>query len=71
MGYAPDGWSFLADSLGKTKLGIRHLLGAGLLIEKEPERHYDRFRDRIMFPILDRSGRVIGFGGRILDQGEP
>jgi DNA primase len=71
MGYAPDGWSFLADSLGKTQLGIRHLLGAGLLIEKEPERHYDRFRDRIMFPILDRRGRVIGFGGRILDQGEP
>jgi DNA primase len=71
MGYAPDSWSFLADSLGKTKTGIKHLLAAGLLIEKAPDRYYDRFRDRIMFPILDQRGRVIGFGGRILDQGEP
>jgi DNA primase len=71
MGYAPEGWNFLLDNLGKNKTGIRHLLGAGLLIEKAPDRYYDRFRDRIMFPILDRRGRVIGFGGRILDQGEP
>ena len=47
------------------------MLSSGLTIEKSTDRYYDRFRDRIMFPIRDRRGRVIGFGGRILDQGEP
>ncbi|HEX5637426.1 MAG TPA: DNA primase [Gammaproteobacteria bacterium] len=47
------------------------LLRAGMLIEKAAGKYYDRFRDRIMFPIRDRRGRIIGFGGRILDKGEP
>ena len=47
------------------------LADAGLVIDNEEGRRYDRFRDRIMFPILDRRGRVIAFGGRVLDKGEP
>ncbi|THF61205.1 DNA primase [Pseudothauera rhizosphaerae] len=47
------------------------LLDAGLVIDNDEGRRYDRFRDRIMFPILDRRGRVIAFGGRVLDKGEP
>ena len=42
-----------------------------MLVEKSPNKSYDRFRDRIMFPILDRRGRTIAFGGRIIDDGEP
>lgn len=71
LGYAPDSWDFTLQQLGKTAEQIQGLMKAGLLIEKSSDRHYDRFRDRIMFPIRDRRGRVIGFGGRIIDQGEP
>ncbi len=69
LGYAPDSWDFL-----QTALGAQHnsnLFRAGMLIEKSAAKYYDRFRDRIMFPIRDRRGRIIGFGGRILDKGEP
>ena len=83
LGYAPDGWQGLEavfgvytnDEVAKT------LLEGGLLIQSEPSsdaqtanlttRRYDRFRDRIMFPIRNPKGQTIGFGGRILDQGEP
>ncbi len=71
IGYSPDSWDFILKQLGKSAEDIKHLLKAGLLIEKSANKQYDRFRDRIMFPIRDRRGRVIGFGGRILDQGEP
>ena len=71
LGYAPDSWDFIAQNLGKDQASVKNLLAAGLLIEKNSTRHYDRFRDRVMFPIRDRRGRVIGFGGRILDRGEP
>jgi len=71
LGYAPDSWDFVLKQLGDSAPHIASLLKAGLLIEKSPSKHYDRFRDRIMFPIRDRRGRIIGFGGRILDQGEP
>ena len=71
LGYAPDSWDFILQQLGKTPEEIQGLIKAGLIIEKSSDRHYDRFRDRIMFPIRDRRGRVIGFGGRIIDQGEP
>ena len=47
------------------------LVQAGLVIEGENGKRYDRFRDRIMFPIINQRGAVIGFGGRVLDQGEP
>lgn len=79
LGYAPDGWqgleavfgTYANDEVAKT------LLEGGLLIQSEQSeghataRRYDRFRDRIMFPIRNPKGQVIGFGGRILDQGEP
>ena len=75
IGYAPAGWDNLLKSFDNYSDLIPLLLKAGLIIEKESDdnekRHYDRFRDRIMFPIRDYKGRVIAFGGRILDQGEP
>jgi DNA primase len=71
MGYVPDSWDFIFQQLGASNEQKTALLKAGLLIEKSTSKYYDRFRDRIMFPIRDRRGRTIGFGGRILDQGEP
>ena len=71
LGYAPEGWNFLLDSMKRNSSSIRHLKTTGMLVEKSPSKIYDRFRDRIMFPILDRRGRTIAFGGRIIDDGEP
>lgn len=69
LGYAPDDWQALQkvfpDYQAKT------LADAGLVIDNDQGRRYDRFRDRIIFPIHDRRGRIIAFGGRILDKGEP
>jgi DNA primase len=72
LGYAPDSRSGLKDALAKAGIGEALMLDAGLIIRPEEGRTtYDRFRGRVMFPIADRRGRVIAFGGRILDQGEP
>ena len=71
IGYAPDGWSSLLDRFGKSNEDTERLLAAGLVIRKDNGRHYDRFRDRLMFPIRDARGRCIGFGGRTLGDGEP
>ena len=71
LGYAPEGWNFIGDKLASNTLTRKALLDSGVLIEKSADNVYDRFRDRIMFPITDKRGRIIGFGGRILDQGEP
>lgn len=71
LGYAPDSWDFILAQHSSNPAQQAACLKAGLTIEKNPQKHYDRFRDRIMFPIRDRRGRVIGFGGRILDRGEP
>ena len=69
LGYAPDEWQALErifpDYQAKT------LADAGLVIDNEQGRRYDRFRNRIIFPIHDRRGRIIAFGGRVLDKGEP
>jgi DNA primase len=70
VGFAPAGWSFLLDALGRTPEQRKRLATAGLVSERDG-RQYDRFRGRIMFPIRDRRGRVVGFGGRVLDDGEP
>ena len=71
IGYAPDGWSNILDRFGKSPEAIERLLATGLIIAKDNGQHYDRFRDRVMFPIRDARGRTIGFGGRILGDGEP
>lgn len=77
IGYAPHSWNDLLRKFGGTEDARRQLTELGLIIERERtqaregEKHYDRFRDRLMFPIRDARGRTIGFGGRIIDQGEP
>jgi len=77
IGYAPNSWNDVLRRFGGTEDARRELADLGLIIERERgqvrdgDRHYDRFRDRIMFPIRDSRGRIIAFGGRILDQGEP
>lgn len=71
IGYAGPEWDALMRQLGGNEKTQQDLVALGMLIQKENGRRYDRFRDRIMFPIRDRRGRVLGFGGRILDKGEP
>jgi DNA primase len=71
IGYAPDGWSNVLDKFGKSDEATEKLLATGLIIRKDNGQHYDRFRDRIMFPIRDARGRTIGFGGRTLGDSEP
>jgi DNA primase len=70
LGYAPPGWDNLLKTLGAEDT-TRDLEAAGLLVPKDGGSYYDRFRDRIMFPIPDQRGRVIGFGGRVLGNDEP
>lgn len=72
IGYAPKGQQELYQYLQKQGFSQQELQKSGLIIEgKEEKGYFDRFRNRLMFPILDIQGRVIGFGGRILSQGEP
>lgn len=71
LGYAENGWHQLLDHFGRTEADKEKLHQAGLIIKKSEGNYYDRFRDRIIFPIHDYRGRIIGFGGRIIDQGEP
>ncbi len=72
LGYAPPGWDNLHRELGGDTLKEKYLLEAGLLAENpDSGRRYDRFRDRIIFPIRDSRGRVIGFGGRVLGDDKP
>jgi DNA primase len=71
IGFAPDGWSNVLDKFGKSEEAIEKLLATGLIIRKDNGKHYDRFRDRVMFPIRDARGRTIGFGGRTMGDGEP
>lgn len=71
IGMAPDGWDNVLRTFGSSEKAKAQLLEAGLLIKNDKGRTYDRFRNRIMFPIHDRRGRVIGFGGRVLDDSTP
>ena len=66
LGYAPDEWKALAGRFNQ-----KLLTEAGLLVSKESGQAYDRFRGRIMFPIRDKRARIIGFGGRVLDDSLP
>ena len=65
LGYAPPGWNALESAIGKNAEARKLMLGAGLLSQGN-KGTYDKFRDRVMFPIHDRRGRVIGFGGRVI-----
>jgi DNA primase len=76
LGYAPDAWDCVLQQFGASEADRLKLLQVGLVIERERKAgvtpgYYDRFRDRVMFPIRDARGRTIGFGGRVLDKGEP
>jgi len=70
LGYAPDAWQSL-ESIFTDYPKNPALLESGLVIDNDSGRRYDRFRDRIMFPIVNQRGAIIGFGGRVLDSGEP
>ncbi len=75
LGYAPapesGGWDFLTRRLQAKKISVADIERAGLAVRRERGGHYDRFRDRVLFPILDMTGRVVAFGGRILGDGKP
>ena len=68
LGFAPDAWHALTEN---TKAGESELQQSGMLVRSDSGRTHDRFRNRIMYPIRDRRGRVIGFGGRVMDNSEP
>ena len=71
LGFAPPGWDGMLGELGAGESARAALLRAGLLVERDGGRLYDRFRDRITFPIHDSKERVAGFGARIIRSGEP
>ncbi|MDP1557893.1 MAG: DNA primase [Nitrosomonas sp.] len=73
IGYAPAGWQNLEAVFPEYQMeSSRNLLiKAGLIIETDDGKRYDRFRDRIIFPILGQKGMIVGFGGRVLEQGDP
>lgn len=70
IGYAPDSWNSLVDAMRKKGYTDKELRDADLVGEKNG-RIYDRFRNRLMFPIIDVRGNVVGFGGRVLDDSKP
>lgn len=71
IGYAFPEWDSLLKHLAKQGFKPERLAEAGLVVKRDNHSYYDRFRDRIMFPIWDAAGRVVGFGGRVLDQSLP
>lgn len=71
IGYAPPEWDGVLSQFGNTPEKQQQLLDLKLINENDNRRRYDFFRDRIMFPIRDKRGRVIGFGGRVLEDGGP
>ena len=71
IGYAPDSWDALLNTFGKSPEKVKQLIDLKLVNQNDQGRRYDFFRDRIMFPIRDKRGRVVGFGGRVLDDGGP
>jgi DNA primase len=70
LGFAPEGWDNLMQTLTDEE-SIEHALTVGLLIENDKGRKYDRFRDRVIFPIVNQRGKVIAMGGRVLGDGKP
>jgi DNA primase len=71
LGFAPEGWDTLKQYLKNKEYGEAELLASGLLVEREDKNSYDRFRNRLMFPIRNMQGKILGFGGRALDDSLP
>ena len=71
LGFAPDSWDALIRAMTQLGYDKRDLLDAGLAVSNKDGRIYDRFRNRVMFPIIDVRGNVIGFGGRVMDDSTP
>ncbi len=71
LGYAPPGWDKLLQQFAPSKAAAQRLAQAGMIIARDDGSYYDRFRDRIMYPIRDQRGRAIGFGGRIMGEATP
>ncbi|MDQ9177232.1 DNA primase [Cronobacter malonaticus] len=71
IGYAPPGWDNVLKRFGNNSENRKSLIDAGMLVTNDQGRSYDRFRERVMFPIRDKRGRVIGFGGRVLGDALP
>lgn len=71
IGYVADEWDLVRKNFGQTPQTQEMLVSGGMLIENDKGNRYDRFRGRVMFPIHDRRGRVIGFGGRVIGDGTP
>ncbi|MGM0681004.1 MAG: DNA primase [Thermodesulfobacteriota bacterium] len=71
LGYAPPRWNFFKDHLSRLGTSLDAALDAGLIVRNDKGRTYDRFRDRIIFPIFAMDGRVAGFGGRLIGEGGP
>ena len=71
LGFAPNSWDALINELSKKGYDKRDLLDAGLAVSNKDGRIYDRFRNRVMFPIIDVRGNVVGFGGRVMDDSTP
>lgn len=71
IGYAPPGWTNLADAAERSQVPTEALVKLGLVTARQQEGYYDRFRARVMIPITDERGRVVAFGGRVLDDSLP
>ncbi len=74
LGFAPDSWSYLVDRLARKNVTLAMAARLGLVAEStkgQAGRYYDRFRNRLMFPIFDSRGEAIAFGGRVIGEGEP
>ncbi|PIJ79472.1 DNA primase [Erwinia sp. OLCASP19] len=71
IGFAPAGWDNVLKRFGQQPENRQSLIDAGMLVTNDQGRSYDRFRERVMFPIRDKRGRVIGFGGRVVGDGLP
>ncbi len=71
LGFSKDSWDDITIKFGATQDDKKKLLACGLLIEKDDGGFYDRFRNRLMFPIKNNKGEIVGFGGRIIDDEEP
>jgi DNA primase len=70
LGYAPDGWDGVKNAVGTSESRLKALDKSGMLSSNEQGRSYDKFRDRLMFPIQDRRGRIIAFGGRVMGEAD-